>query len=119
MRGLEMVERDDSRGLVGAPAVFEKMRELTRGGYAPDPDAEAANSGILMRHDSAPDLILNPDGSIDLPTGTRKKSRVRASEPTREKRIYWRRTFLVVVITIGVWFMSLAVTAAFIGEMVD
>jgi hypothetical protein len=105
--------------LAGEPAVFEKMRELTRGGYVPDADADPASTGILMRHETAPDLILNPDGSIDLPTGTRKKRRFRAVEPAREKRIYWRRTFLVVVITIGVWFLSLAVTAAFIGEMVD
>ena len=111
-----MVERNETRGGLGdEPAVFEKMRQLTRGGYVPDPDVDEASAGILMRHETAPNLILNPDGSIDLPTGSRNKRRFRAVEPAREKRIYWRRTFLVVVIAIGVWFMSLAVTAAFFG----
>ena len=96
--------------LSGEPATFEKLRELTRNGYVPDPDQAEDQSGILLRHESAPDLILRADGSIDLPTG-RPRAKATESRVVKEKRIYWRRTFLVVVMTIAVWFLSLAIAA--------
>ena len=115
-----MVEQDETpKGLVGEPALFDKLRELTRGGYVPDAAEAPESGGIVLRHDSAPTLILNRDGSIEVPAGAAAGRRIKEESPAREKRIYWRRTFVVVILTIGVWFLSLAMTAAFIGEMVD
>ena len=101
------------------PAVFDKLRELTRNGYVPDPGGEAGSGGILLRHDSAPDLILKPDGSLDLPSGQAIKRAPAAAPSPKEKRIYWRRTFLVVILTVAVWFLSLALAATFIEAIAD
>ena len=120
MRTLEVVAGEDrSPALVGEPAVFDKLRELTRNGYVPEAGDEMPEGGILLRHDSAPDLILRADGSLDLPVGQRTRRRTATAESRAEKRIYWRRTFLVVVLTIAVWFVSLATAAAFLGEIAD
>jgi len=120
MRKLEVVaEGDGSRALVGEPAVFEKLRELTRAGYVPDAEADNAAGGLLLRHDSAPDLIVRGDGSLDLPVGQPAKRRSASVETRAEKRIYWRRSFVVVVLTIAVWFLSLAVAASFIEMVAD
>jgi hypothetical protein len=120
MRKLEVVsESDGPRALVGEPAVFEKLRELTRNGYVPDAEADIAAGGLLLRHESAPDLILKADGSLDLPVGQSARPRAPTAESRAEKRIYWRRTFMVVVLTIAVWFLSLAVASSFIGMIAD
>ena len=120
MRELEVIERDEAeRPLAGQPAVFEKLRELTRNGYAPDPAEDPCRRGILLRHESAPDLILLPDGSIDLPTRQRARTPRAAPESARAKRIYWRRTFFVIVITVAVWFLSVALAAGFIEMIAD
>ena len=103
--------------LPGEPATFEKLRELTRSGYLPEPNEADEHGGILLRHESAPDLILRADGSIDLPSG-RARSR-RKTRAVKEKRIYWRRSFLVVVMTIAVWFLSLAIAASLIEFIAD
>jgi len=119
MHKLEVVEGDGSRALVGEPAVFDKLRELTRSGYVPDAAADVAAGGLLLRHDSAPDLILKPDGSLDLPIGQEARPRAPAAESRAEKRIYWRRTIMVVALTVAVWFLSLAVAASFIEMVAD
>jgi len=120
MRKLEVVaEGNGSGALVGEPAVFEKLRELTRSGYVPDAEADIAAGGLLLRHDSAPDLILKSDGSLDLPISQAARPRTPAGESFAEKRIYWRRTFIVVVLTIAVWFLSLAIAASFIEMIAD
>ena len=120
MRKLEVVaEGVESRALVGEPAVFEKLRELTRNGYVPDAEADLAAGGLLLRHDSAPDLLLKADGSLDLPVGQSARPRAAPVETRAEKRIYWRRTLIVVVLTIAVWFLSLAVAASFIEMVAD
>ena len=120
MRELEVIERDEAeRPLAGQPAVFEKLRELTRNGYAPDPEEDPSRRGILLRHESAPDLILFPDGSIDLPVRQRARTPRPAPESARAKRISWRRTFLVTVITVAVWFLSVALAAGFIEMIAD
>ncbi len=117
--------RDEQAGdrrsveLSGQPATFEKLRELTRNGYVPDPDQEEEHGGILLRHESAPDLILRADGTIDLPPSQTPRRPPAERESGREKRIYWRRTFLVVVMTIAVWFLSLAIAATLIETIAD
>ena len=83
----------------------------------PLPDEADEHGGIRLQHDSAPDLILRADGSIDLPTG-RARSR-RNTRAVKEKRIYWRRSFLVVVMAIAVWFLSLAIAASLIEFIAD
>jgi hypothetical protein len=103
--------------LSAAPATFDKVKELTRNGYVPDSSRDDGSGGILFRHDSAPDLVLHADGRIDLPVGQPAKRR---PEPAPAGgRISWRRTFTVVVITIGVWFLSLAVAASVIEYLID
>ena len=119
MRKLDVLERDDRRGeLVGEPALFEKLRELTRHGYVPDA-GDAPETGILLRHDNAPALILKPDGSIELPASQPPRREKVTAEPVQDKRIYWRRTFFVVVLTIGVWFLSLAIAATVINILAE
>ena len=119
MRKLEVVETREVSALIEQPAVFDKLRELTRNGYVPDAEADLPSGAILLRHDSAPDLILKSDGSLDLPVGQAAKPRAAPVETRAEKRIYWRRTFMVVVLTIAVWFASLAVAAGFVSMMAD
>ena len=119
MRKLEVVEPGETSALVGEPAVFDKLRELTRSGYVPDAEADVPAGAILLRHDNAPDLVLKADGSLDLPVGQAAKPRTTPVETRAEKRIYWRRTFVVVVLTIGVWFASLAMAAGFVSMMAD
>ena len=111
------LEERPGRSLAGEPATFAKLRELTRNGYAPDPDREDPGGGILLRHDSAPDLVLHADGRIELPMGKPTKSKTAAAAP--ERRISWRRTFLVVVLSVAFWMVSLFLAASVIEFMVD
>lgn len=105
--------------LSGQPATFEKLRELTRNGYVPDPDPEEEHGGILLRHESAPDLILCADGTLDLPPSQAPRRPPVEREFGREKRIYWRRTLLVVVMTIAIWFLSLVIAAILLETIAD
>ena len=101
----------------GQDGAFGKLRELTRSGYAPVSDDARADGGILLRHESGPDLVLHADGLLDLPTeqGARKaKAETRAA---KEKRIYWLRTLFVVAMIVTVWFLSLALTAGLLESM--
>lgn len=51
----------------GATGHFREAARANRQGYVPDPGQEEDLGGILLRHESAPDLILRADGTIDLP----------------------------------------------------
>ncbi|HEX8482742.1 MAG TPA: hypothetical protein VF650_12640 [Allosphingosinicella sp.] len=103
----------------GEPQIFEKLRELARNGYVPDPD-RASGGGILLRHESAPDLVLRADGRIDLPLGQRPRS-VAALAPSspaavaEARRMSKRRTLLIVLLAAAFWFMSLALTSSIIS----
>lgn len=73
---------------------FEKLQELTRHGYAPDPQPLAEGDGILLRHRSAPDLILWADGRVDVPLGQPAKAdRNQALAPVKKRR--WGRALLI------------------------
>ena len=72
---------------------FEKLQELTRHGYVPDPQP-LPHSGILLRHSSAPDLILHADGTVDVPLGQPVKGMVEPVAKARKKR-RWGRAFLI------------------------
>ena len=120
MRDLEVIEpRETAHPAADRPAVFDKLRELTRNGYVPDSAEDPSRRGILLRHENAPDLILLPDGSIDLPTGQRAKNPRQAPVAPRGKRIFWRRTFFVIVMTVAVWFLSVALAASFLEVIAD
>ena len=93
---------------------FDKLRELTRNGYLPDADP-AEGGGILLRHSSAPDLVLRPDGSIDLPLGQRAKTDLPPAaeapavvEPPRMAKL---RILVIVILAVTFWFLSVAITA--------
>lgn len=101
---------------VGQPQLFEKLRELTLNGYIPD--AEPGPGGaMLLRHDNAPDLLLHPDGRIDLPVGRRPRGAgaLPAPAPTapgRDRGLSKRRTLLIVLLAVAFWFLSLALTSS-------
>lgn len=88
-------------------ASFAKLQELTRQGYLPD--AAPHGDGILFRHPSAPDLVLRPDGSIDLPVAQGVKGKRGKAKKIR-RQISWRRTFLfLIVLMVGIcvgWLMT-------------
>jgi hypothetical protein len=104
--------RDEQEGpgrpvaLSGQSGTFDKLRELTRHGYVPDPAPARSTTGILLRHSSAPDLILHADGRIELPPVQREKKV--ATEPKAAPRdgISWRRTIFVTVVVAGLWLLS-------------
>ncbi len=96
--------------LAGAPLspetrVIESLRELTRNGYVADADAPADGQGILLRHVKGPDLVLHADGRIELPLRPAPK-RPAGRKAEGEKRISWRRTFLVFFVAMIAWMMS-------------
>ncbi len=111
--GMAMFRQDEereTRALAGEALVFDKLRELTRNGYLPDASVPAEGSGILLRHATGPDLILQPDGSIDLPVGQSPK--VAAPEtPARAPRMSKLRTLMILILAATFWFLSLAFTA--------
>ena len=73
---------------------FEKLQELTRHGYVPDTQPVANGDGILLRHRSAPDLILWSDGRVDVPLGQSTKG-IAAPVPAEKKKRRWGRAFLI------------------------
>ncbi len=99
-----------SEGLGKEPLLspsFAKLQELTRHGYLPD--ATPHGDGILLRHPSAPDLVLRADGSIELPVAQGTKGKPARAARIR-RQISWRRTFLfLIVLMVGIcvgWLMT-------------
>ena len=92
---------------------FEVLRELTRNGYVPD-TSDIESSGILLRHDQAPDLVLHADGRIEVPIGQRKKPSMSRLMPGVRTGMSWRRTAFIVVLIALVWFFSAFLTASFL-----
>lgn len=78
---------------------FEAMKQLSRHGYAPDPQGVADSGGVLMRHRSAPDLIVYPDGTVRLaPTQSLNSSDAPASR--RMPRVSWGRGLLFLFVLV-------------------
>ena len=114
--GMAMVRKEEEgregSGPAGQALVFDKLRELTRNGYVPNSSAPTTSSGILLRHESAPDLILQPDGSIDLPLGQTAKSAVAPSDSAAARpRMSKLRTLMILILAATFWFLSVAITA--------
>lgn len=109
-----------SQDPAGAPSVetrvIESLRELTRNGYVADPDAPADGQGILLRHGGAPDLVLHADGRIELPLRQAPKREAGKSMVKDEKRISWRRTFLVFFVAMIAWSMSVLLGVALLSS---
>lgn len=101
--------------LAGEAQLFGKLRELTRNGYFPDSNGGPATAGILLRHATAPDLILQPDGTIDLPVG--QSAKPGAPEPAAPQRMSKLRTLVIVFLAAGLWFLSVALTASMLEGM--
>ena len=91
---------------------FEVLRELTRNGYVPD-TSDIESSGILLRHDQAPDLVLHADGRIDVPIGQRRKPAMTRLIPNVSTGMSWRRTAFIVFLVALVWFFALFLTVSF------
>lgn len=104
-QGRDVTARDD----LGA---FEVLRELTNNGYVIDGDDDRS-TGIRLRHDSAPDLILHADGRIEVPLHQKRKGGMSGLVPGVRRGMSWRRT-LVIVFLLGVlWTFSAWLTAIF------
>jgi hypothetical protein len=86
----------------------------------PDSEAPESSEGILLRHPSGPDLILQPDGSIDLPLRQAAKAEPTVTEvpaETPKPRMAWLRTLMIVILAATFWFLSVAFTATILEGM--
>ena len=101
-----------------APTAFDQLRELVRNGYSPDAEP-AAGEAILMRHAQAPDLLVFPDGRIEVPAHQKPKlaSLPAALAAPLRKRMSKRRTFAIVVLAAIFWFFSAFFTAIILEGM--
>ena len=98
------------------PSAFEQMRELVRNGYLPDA-GEASERAIRLRHPQAPDLLLHPDGRIEIPGHQEPKpSKAFAIEPER-RRMSKRRTLAIILLAAIFWFFSAYFTAVILEGM--
>lgn len=98
------------------PQTFGVLKELTRNGYVPDTsDIEA--SGILLRHEHAPDLILHADGRLEVPVGQPKKAAKARMVPGVPRGMSWRRTLATILFASILWFLSVAFTASLLEGM--
>jgi hypothetical protein len=96
----------------GEPPIFEKLRELARNGYVPDPEP-VTGGGMLLRHQNAPDLVLHADGRIELPLGQPPRApAAAAASVTQARRMSKRRTLLIVLVAAAFWLMSLFLTSS-------
>ena len=91
---------------------FEILRELTRNGYVPD-TSDIESSGILLRHDQAPDLVLHADGRIDVPIGQRRKPAISRLIPNVRTGMSWGRTAFIILLVAVLWFFSIFLTVSF------
>ena len=103
----------ESRSL--QPGGFKALHELTRHGYVPDPEGATNGEGLLLRHRTAPDLVLRPDGAVEiLPGQPVKRERTTAlAEAPRKRR--WGRMFLIIVGLMLYTFVAFGVIAAILG----
>jgi hypothetical protein len=101
---LSKLTKSEPLGELVQKNAFEVLQELERYGYVRDPESAPSPRGMLMRHPSAPDLVLGDDGRLDLlfiqPTEVAVQSRVVT------RRVFWRR---------GLSFLTLLVILTFLG----
>ncbi len=90
---------------------FDQLKELLANGYVPDSGAPGESS-LLLRHKSAPDLLLHADGRIEVPIG----------QPAKGARplFNWRGWLkLIALLTIGAifWLVSVGVSIGILEGM--
>ena len=89
---------------------FKTLQELIRHGYEADPNGSKAG-GILVRHSTAPDLVVQPDGVIRLA----EKQSVKQQPTSVVQKISWRRgvlfLFLLAAYTLISAFIIINITA--------
>ena len=103
--------------IAAGPQLFDKLRELTRNGYLPDASAPAGE-GMLLRHVTGPDLILQPDGTIDLPLSQLpKKGPAEPAAPAPQRRMAWLRTLMILIVAATFWFLSVGITVGILEGM--
>lgn len=87
------------------PEAFATLRELAAGGYVPV-KADLDDGGILLRHDSAPDMVLYPDGRIAVPLGQPPKGNGSTILGAVDKRKLWRLGLLFLLLSAALSFLS-------------
>lgn len=90
---------------------FDRLKELVANGYVPDAGAPG-EAGILLRHRSAPDLVLHADGRIEVPIGQPAKD-VRPMFNWRG----WLRLFALLAIGAIFWLVSVGVSVGILEGM--
>ena len=93
------------------PEAFDRLKELVANGYVADPGAPD-EAGLLLRHRSAPDLILFPDGRIEVPIGQPAKG-VRRHFNWRG----WLKLFALLAIGAIFWLVSVGVSVGILEGM--
>lgn len=79
---------------------FRVLQELSRHGYVPDADAAVAGEGLLMRHPSGPDLVLRPDGFIEVPASqSKRQGSTDIAKPVKRKRRWGRMLLILMAVT--------------------
>lgn len=91
-----------------APAKgFDRLQELMRHGYVPD--QRPLSDGLRLRHQFAPDLVLRPDGSVDVPLGQPLKLEPAIAPARKRRKRRWLRALLLVIGLALYTFLALAI----------
>lgn len=90
---------------------FDALQELTRHGYVPDPDARTEGDGLLLRNRTAPDLVLRPNGVIQIPPGQPLKRALTDVGPEPRQKRRWGRMFLIIVGLVIYTLIAIAIVA--------
>ena len=97
---------------------METLRALRLSGYRSEGERETIGEGILLHHDSGPDLVLYPDGSLH-PVGLYQQGTGSQVAPQiRPKRSFVRlvrktlKWTALIALVGSAWMLSLALWAA-------
>ena len=90
---------------------FDRLKELVANGYVADPGAPG-EEGLLLRHRAAPDLVLFPDGRIEVPIGQPAKGM---------RRLFnwrgWLKFVAMLVLGFVFWLISLTASISILEWM--
>ncbi len=101
-----LVRGDDLMPVRVEAEAFDQLKELVANGYVPDSGAPG-EAGILLRHKSAPDLVLHANGRIEVPIGQPAKGL---------RRLFnwrgWLKFIALVVLGFVFWLVSLTASTS-------
>lgn len=103
---LSNLTRSEPPGELFQKNTFEVLQELERHGYVRDPGSVPSPEGMLLRHPSAPDLVLGDDGRLDLLFIQPAEAAVQSRVATR--RVFWRRSLSFLALLAILTFLGLA-----------